>query len=551
MEQAIQERAQTVSDGGRGPHRLGAGQDQGTWSLAAGVYQQSLERAQALALQSSSGTLSYLQLAAQASGLAAQLKSGPGWPRAGEPTPRVGILASRSAEACIAALGASWAGATYVPLGLSLPPDRLKRVMARCRLTALVTDAQGARLLSQELLAHSPASVHVLGPRPADDLAPRVRWQPAQALAAELPQPPEPMGLRETAYIIFTSGSTGEPKGVMLPIGAVRHYVGHMVGFLDLSSSDRVLDMFELGFDVSVHNMLCTWAAGASLHLLPAAQAMNAVGFARQHGITVWNSVPSLVAMLRQVKALGPGVLPSLRLSSFGGEPVTASLVRAWQSAAPHSAIFNLYGPTEATVTCLGLRLQEPLPLLPGRELLPIGRPLQGCEAVLFDAQQQALPVGQTGELAIAGPQLAQGYLEASELTAQRFVWRDGRRWYLSGDLAVQDDSGLFYCLGRVDHQVKVLGHRVELEDVDAHLQQLLDGTLVATLPWPLQAGVAQGLVAFVGAPVDAVCALQALRQRLPPYMVPSRLVALAQMPLNVNGKVDRRALQGLLEAGA
>lgn len=518
-------------------------------SLASGVYRHSRRDPEALALSGLGEALSYRQLARQASGLAQRLRQIPGW-SCGEQPPRVGVLASRSTEACIAALAASWAGASYVPLGLKMPPERLAPLLSRCRLTALLTDTQGAQLLDAQVMAAAPAWIQRLGDPRGQALPSGIRWEAAQALAADPVQPPVPMGPLDCAYLIFTSGSTGVPKGVMIPMQAAQHYVRAMAQLLQLQPSDRVLDLFELGFDVSVHNLFCTWESGASLHLLPPARVMNAVGFVREHRLTVWNSVPSLVDLLRQVQALAPGAMPSLRLSSFGGEPLSADLVQSWRAAAPASAIYNLYGPTEATVTCLGQRMEDPLPLLPGRDLLAIGKPLAGCDAQVLGEGGRPAPAGQAGELAIAGVQLATGYLDAPELTAARFVERAGKRWYLTGDLALRDEAGRFHCLGRLDNQVKVRGHRVELEDIDAHLRQLVAAPAV-TVAWPLSQGAAQALVGFVaGVPVDEALTLRALRRRLPAYMVPSRLVNLPQLPLNANGKVDRVALRQMLEAG-
>lgn len=523
----------------------------GGWSLAQGVWRHSLLQPHALALASASGMLSYGQLARQSAGLARQLRGLPGW-ATGEGAPRVGILASRSAQACVAALGASWAGATYVPIGLKLPAQRAGQIVQRCGLTALVADAQGAQLLSDELLQALSCPVFVLQDTPlAGHLAQRVHWLAAHALADQPAHAPQAMPLDAAAYILFTSGSTGEPKGVVVPVRAVAHYVPTMADDLGLRASDRVLDVFELNFDVSVHNMLCTWYAGASLHQLPAAQVMNAVRFVREHRLTVWNSVPSLVALLGQVKAFSASAMPTLRLSSFGGEQLTRGVVDIWRQAAPRSAIINMYGPTEATVTCLVQRVEPPWPCQSGSDVLAVGQPLPGCEVAVIDAQGQSLPDGQAGELAIAGVQLATGYLDAPELTRERFVMRGGQRWYRTGDLALRDSQGRYHCLGRMDHQVKVLGHRIELEDIDAHLRQVTDAPLVATVAWPWSGGAAQGLVAFAsGAALDGAHAVQALRARLPHYMVPARVVPLAQMPLNANGKVDRQALRCMLEAG-
>ncbi|MDD2743427.1 MAG: amino acid adenylation domain-containing protein [Rhodocyclaceae bacterium] len=479
-------------------------------------------------------TLTYSDFAHQAGQIAATLQRDPSWPAAAQQPPRVGILASRSIAACVALMGACWAGATYVPIGLKLPEERILTLLSLCHLSAIIVDDEGAKLLSARVLAACPAIVIK-----AEQLLAAAAADSPSASGAK----PAVMAANDTAYIIFTSGTTGVPKGVMISAGAARHYIAMITQQLDLQASDRALETCELSFDFSVHNMFSTWEAGAALHILPATMVMNAVKFAQNSGLTVWNSVPSLAGMLRQIKALKPDSLSSLRLTIFGGEQLPEGTVTAWQSAAPHSRIFNLYGPTEATVFCLAQG--TPLNITPGRGVVAIGAALPGNEAAIFDAQGETVADGTTGELAIAGLQLADGYLGAPELSAARFPIRAGKRWYLTGDLAIKDAAGNFHCLGRIDNQVKVNGYRVELEEIDAHLRVASGAELVGSVAWPVIDGMAHGIVSFIGAMcVDSAAVIADLKTRIPPYMVPSRVVALERMPLNSSGKVDRNALR-------
>ena len=151
-----------------------------------------------------------------------------------------------------------------------------------------------------------------------------------------------------------------------------------------MHAGDRALEVCELSFDFSVLDMFATWQVGASLHVLPANRVMNAVKFARESRLTVWNSVPSLVGMLNQIKALKPGALPDLRLTVFGGEPLPVDTVEAWQQAAPNSVVYNLYGPTEVTVSCLSQPVTDPLPVTPKRNVIAIGSPFPGIEAAIL-----------------------------------------------------------------------------------------------------------------------------------------------------------------------
>jgi len=521
-------------------------------NLACGVYRHSLGTPDALAVAAGDRSLTYGQLAAAAMRLADALKRSPAWRRPDGSIPRVGILASRSVEACIAVVGAAWAGATYVPIGLKQPEDRIRNLLSLCDLSAIVADEQGAKRLSRVVLEACPPLVLVadaVGLRAPQDRD--VAIVATGSLAAADIGAPTPVAPQDSAYILFTSGTTGVPKGVVIPARAVRHSVGSIGTWLGLRASDRLLEACELTFDPSVHNMFATWEVGASVHVLPTSRTLDAVKFARQAGLTVWSSVPSLVALLGQVKALGPGVLPGLRLSLFGGEQLPAAVVTAWRAAAPNSGIFNLYGPTEATVACTGIRLGLPSPITPGRDYMSIGRPLPGCRVAVVDASWRPVEDGEPGELAIAGVQLSDGYVNRPDLTADRFVTIDNDRWYLTGDRAMRDADGNLHWLGRLDNQVKILGHRVELEEVDAHLRAVADVDLVGTVAWPLtEGGSATGSVAFVGAEsIDAERIQAGLRARLPAYMVPSRIVPLEAIPLNANGKVDRGALRRLLHA--
>lgn len=518
----------------------------GNFNLACGVHRRATESADAPAVVCNSLALSYGDLAARASRLAACLRNRCS-DQKGEPL-RVGILASRSSGACIAALGACWAGATYVPFGLKQPEERLLELFAQCRLSALVTDDDGLKLLSGKLMAACPAVIIHAGNAAGVASGDRHSIIALASLPALALQEPAPMAASDIAYIIFTSGSTGTPKGVMVSAGAFRHYLGAVNATLGMTADDRVLGVSELSFDVSAHNMFATWEAGAALHVLPPAATMNAVKFARSAGLTVWNSAPSLAAMLRQLKTLAPGSLPDLRVTAFGGEQLPASTVAAWREAAPASAIFNVYGPTEATVGCLAQQVGEPLPMTPGRDVIAIGTPFPGSEARIADEEGQPLADGKQGELLIAGEQLAEGYLDAPELTAARFPVIEGKRWYRTGDLALRDASGRFHCLGRIDNQVKILGHRIELDEIDGHLRHASGADLVSAVAWPMVDGAVHGIVAFVGAPaIDDAFIIDALKARIPAYMMPRRVIAMPDLPLNAGGKVDRLALRRLL----
>jgi len=517
------------------------------FNLASAIHHHSLATPDAPVVVGQGQSLSYGELASSAAHLAHCLR-GAGVKRTADgQLPRIGILASRSVGACTALIGAAWAGATYIPIGLKLPEERILTLLALCNLSAIIVDDEGARLLSERVLEACPPTVICLGQRPTVDMphAAKLIELPTRA-PVSLPEPAQVDG-DDTAYIIFTSGTTGVPKGVMIPAAAARHYIAMITRHLGLQPSDRALETCELSFDFSVHNMFPTWEAGAALHILPATRVMNAIKFVKDAGLTVWNSVPSLAGMLRQIKALKPACLSSLRVTVFGGEQLPANVVTAWREAAPDSAIFNLYGPTEATVFCLAQ--SGVLPVTPGRDVVAIGTPLPGSEAAVFDAQGQPVADGTPGELAIAGIQLASGYLGAPELTAARFPVHAGKRWYLTGDQAIRDTAGTFHCLGRIDNQIKINGYRVELEEIDAHLRLVTGADVVGSVAWPWVEGSARGIVSIVGAQsIDSAAVIAGLKHRIPAYMLPNRVIAQESLPLNQSGKVDRKALLAWLD---
>jgi len=519
------------------------------FNLASAVWRHSRVTPHATAIAYKNQILSYGQCASRARDLAERMARSPFWQERSVKPHKVGILASRGIDACVAMLGACWAGAAYVPIGLKLPQDRILAILAACEFTAIIADAEGAKLLTDAVLAACPPILiradQVLA---ADEDCMDSSDEIDRPLIAKLSKPMQ-VAADDLAYVIFTSGTTGEPKGVMISAGSAQNYVKTIVNTLGLVATDRALETCELSFDFSVHNMFATWQAGAALHILPATLVMNAVKFARNSQLTVWNSVPSLVGMLQQIKALQHGCLPDLRITVFGGEALPQTAALQWQEAAPNAKIFNLYGPTEATVFCLAQVFSCDAAITAGRDFVAIGTALGGCEAIVLDSVGAEVADGMTGELAIGGVQLAQGYLGQPQLTTQKFPVLNGKRWYLTGDFAVRDPSGVFHCLGRIDNQIKVSGYRIELEEIDAALRQVSGQNLVGAVAWPIVDGAAKGIVGFVAESQIGHAELTvALKQKLPPYMVPNRVINLKVIPLNSSGKVDRRALVELLK---
>jgi amino acid adenylation domain-containing protein len=419
-------------------------------------------------------------------------------------------------------------------------------------LDALIVDQAGMDLLSDRVLECAPRRI-LFGAGAKPPLhALEFRGIELESLA-ELPDegPDQPVNVPEDAlaYIIFTSGSTGTPKGVMIETGSVAQFCRVVQERCEFLSTDRVSQVAELTFDNSVLDLYVTWAAGAGLYVVPASQLMAPAKFIREHGLTIWFSVPSTACIMERMKMLQPGAFPSLRCSIFAGEALPIAAARAWQIAAPNSVVENFYGPTEVTVDCIRQRLEDPPNVTRDRGSLAIGKPFPGIQAGIVDANLNFLPRGEQGELVVSGRQVARGYFQDPELTAARFPTIAGRRWYRTGDLAYEDSSGAFHHLGRIDNQVKILGNRVELEEIEAHLREVVGTDLVAAVAWPVADFRATGVVAFhctPGVTRDAV--RDGMKKRVPDYMVPQRVHQLDALPLGSSGKIDRKALLRMLD---
>ncbi|HEX6842611.1 MAG TPA: amino acid adenylation domain-containing protein [Stellaceae bacterium] len=532
-------------------HRRGMGKGRLNCNLALFVHRHSLAAPERPALCANGETLSYRELARRARNVAGALRD-----VGVQPGARVAILASRSVAAYAGMLGASWVGAAYMPINLSVPERRLIEVLDIAKPAALVADETGTELLSNRVMEAAPPLVLTAHEDAKCGCAPRQHQQVrAMSTLDEVGPAYEPafVGPGDMAYLMFTSGSTGAPKGVMVPSGAVHHYLSCVRARYPLTPDDRVAAPTDLSFDLSVNDMFLAWDSGASLHVVPAAQAMAPGKFIKERAMTAWLSVPSVIGMMRRVKMLRPASFPSLRYSLFCGEPLPLSAAQAWQEAAPNSIVDNLYGPTEATVACLWEAVGTAPPVTPERAIIAIGRPFPGMAAAIVEptAPNRFLAPGERGELALSGPQLALGYFGAPELTAKRFPSIDGKRWYLTGDMAYQDADQRFHHLGRIDNQVKVNGYRVELEEVEAHLRAVCSTELVAAVAWPVAHGSATGIVGFhVSKTLTPEVVRDELARRIPAYMMPNRIHVVGALPLNANGKVDRHALIAQLNSG-
>ncbi|MFJ3950374.1 amino acid adenylation domain-containing protein [Streptomyces libani] len=475
----------------------------------------------ALAVADGDTTLTYAQLVSSARALAGQLRAhgvGPG--------DSVALLMPRCARTVVAQLALWWAGAVCVPLDPAHPRARSEALAAEAGATLTVGDS---KLLESAALTGATLAL------------------PGEPLVEGDHLPAAEPGPDATAFIMFTSGSTGRPKGVAVPHHAIAELVTDPA-YLTLTSRDRVLFHSPMTFDASTFEVWGSLANGAAV-VVCTAERPSFEDLARQverHGVTV---AFFTTALFHQLAGRRSRIFSLLRTVIVGGEALSAHHARAVLRAFPWLELVNGYGPTEATTFTTTHRVTD----ADCDGQVPIGRPIAGATVHLLDDNGHPVPDGEHGELWIGGSRLAHGYTGQPELTAERFVDHPGLgRLYRSGDLVSRRPDGHLDFHGRTDDQVKIRGFRIEPAEIEHALRErpeVADAAVTVHRPAPDDARLA----AFVVAAAGPVPRPDTLRERLtavlPAHLVPDEVQFVDALPLTPSGKVDRRALTGLLTA--
>jgi len=476
----------------------------------------------------------------------------------GQPKSLAAVLGYRSLSAYAGILGALLSGRGYVPLNPKFPLSRTVAMINLSGVSTLVVDPGLLELLGQ-VLPDVQRPLTVICPEPAEVAAlasahPRHAFVDADALPPGGDKPRPATRPEDIAYVMFTSGSTGVPKGVPVSNRNVVAYLEYVSRRYAVVPEDRLSQMFDLTFDLSVHDIFLSWINGACLCVVPEDQVIAPARFVAKNALTLWFSVPSVPLMLSRLRMLRPGIFPNLRYSLFCGEPLSSKLASAWQQAAPQSVVENLYGPTEATIAITHYPWdEEKSPGACVNGVVPIGWPFEGQQLIVADEKGNQVADGEQGELLIAGSQVTGGYLNNPEKTAAQFVTRPGDPdtiWYRTGDVSRRGPDGCLYYLGRLDDQVQIHGYRVELQEVDAALRAAVghDGAVAVAIPY--QMAQAEEIHGFVqgGEESQAEAVIGRSAQSLPTYMQPKAVHFIKELPRNANGKIDRRALAAMLE---
>ncbi|PWW67055.1 non-ribosomal peptide synthase protein (TIGR01720 family)/amino acid adenylation domain-containing protein [Actinokineospora spheciospongiae] len=499
-----------------------AGDHASPGTLADLVEAQTRRTPDAAAVIHDGGQLSYAELDDRANRLArALLRRGAG------PERIVALALPRSVDIIVAELAVAKSGAAFLPVDPTYPADRI---------AFMLDDARPVLVLTRSDVASSvPADVTAVLVD-ADDVRAELDRTPGTPVEdAELPAGRHPA---QPAYLIYTSGSTGKPKGVVVTHRGLASFSAAEIEHFGVVEGDRVLEFASPSFDASVLELCMSLPAGAALVVPPPGPLLgDALAEVMADGEISHTLIPPVALATMPVVPL-----PGLRTLIVGGEACTADLVNRW---APGRRMINAYGPTESTVVATWSE-----PLEPGRGT-PIGRPIRDTEVHLLDDKLAPVPVGSPGELYVAGPSLARGYLGRSALTAQRFVANPhgapGERMYRTGDIARWGADGQLEFVGRADHQVKIRGFRIEPGEIEAVLAERPGISAAVVVPREDQPGVKR-LVAYVTpvgdvASVDVAGLRAAAAAALPDYMVPAAFVVLERFPLTPNGKLDRAAL--------
>jgi non-ribosomal peptide synthetase-like protein len=431
------------------------------------------------------------------------------------PGDAVGLWWPRSLELHVAVLGIVKAGAAYVPLDKEMPAERVETVL---------TEVGAKGYISQDKLNIDCPVFPIIPP-------------PKQGESVYAPQGAKP---DNWAYVLYTSGSTGKPKGIPIAHRQICHLVRAEQSILNIHASDRVYQGFSVSFDMWCEETWISYLAGATMWVADAATAKSIDELddvLRQQRITILHAVPSLLAVMEDD-------VPSLRIVNAGGEACTAQVLSRW--SVPSRRFFNSYGPTETTVTATLAELKP-------EDRITIGKPLPNYHLAVVDEQLNILPAGERGELVITGAGVCKGYINRPDLTTQKFVPKPpslaalpGDTVYRTGDAAIINADGSIDFQGRFDDQVKLRGYRIELGEIENRLGNLSDITAAAVaIKKDLngQDHLAGYIVCDNPVKMNQQHIREELAKVLPPYMVPSVIMQLSEMPRLPSGKIDRKAL--------
>jgi amino acid adenylation domain-containing protein len=463
----------------------------------------------------------------------------------------VAYYLKRSSACLPATVGIMKAGAAYIPLDQKTPGERWRQIIDDATPQVLLCDHHTlAETLVRTGTLTNPLLIVCLSPREDRFISGESVYYREDientTVSAVLPKgAPD-----DVAYTLYTSGSTGAPKGVMVTHGNIRNYIDWALSYFNITVEDRILATAPFYFDMSTFDIFCMLASGATLYIATEDILLFPERLARlieSNGITLWKGVSSLLMYMSRAGVLRPGRMPSLHTVIFAGEPLAAQYLVNWMKNLPDISFFNGYGPTEATGVSLCYHVDH---LPEPSQSIPIGQPCKGARVAVMGEDGLPVKPGEVGELIIAGPCLAKGYLNDPEKTRRSFTSPPPGcgledRVYWTGDLVRQTPEGDYVFVSRKDYQVKWMGYRIELAEIETNLSSHPKVRDVAVL---LEQSGSEGLTELAAyieseADTDFSDLRIYLEKRVPSYMIPKRFIRVDTLPRNDRGKIDREEI--------
>jgi len=444
---------------------------------------------------------------------------------------RIGVVNANNLATYAALLAVSLSNKTYVPIEKKNPKER----------NLYIRQVAGLHLVLCGCDEEKPDDIEVV------DLSKVLQIEKTSFDQIMTTLPLKKGVENNLAYIIFTSGTTGKPKGVPVSNANVNHFLEHFIDLqnYDFSPEDRFLQMFDLGFDLSVFSIFVPLSIGACVYVLPqeGIKYLEIAGILMEQAITVALMAPSALYYLKPY--LEDLRLPELRYSFFCGEVLKEEICKQWSSCLSDAHIVNLYGPAEVTVACTEfewINTDKVKQSING--IVSIGKVFEGLTYLIIGEDNLPLIPGDIGELCLSGPQVVAAYL--GDIHKEAFFEYEGKWFYKTGDMVAQDDKENLYFYGRKDNQVKINGYRVELAEIEKCINNYFGDEVAVVIKRTNTEGVDE-LFAFVVELKEVSELKDFIQQHLPDYMMPKQFVSIGSFPLNSNGKIDMLRLKSLL----
>jgi amino acid adenylation domain-containing protein len=467
--------------------------------------------------------------------------------------PFVGVFSHRSLSAYAGILAALKTGKTFVPLNPKFPIARNQKIINLVYIDTLIIGEKCESKIPE--LVSQFENLRLIYPESKTSENPTKFKKHTQIFAEQLYNPIAETMAPPTdgfAYMLFTSGSTGTPKGIPITHSNVLSYLNYLTQRYSPTPEDRFSQTFDLTFDLSIHDMFLCWKSGSSLYCIPEKDLMAPAKFINTHQLSMWFSVPSLAQVMSRFRMLKPNAFPHLRYSLFCGEPLHETLAAKWQEAAPNSIVENIYGPTEATIGITHYTWQKNSKQNKTYNgIVSLGHCFSNQKYAIIDEIGKQVEPGKEGELCLSGSQVSAGYWQNPKKTSEQFIHtsfspnQENTNWYKTGDIVKEDEGKFLYYISRKDFQVKIRGHRIELDEVNNVISKFVQSELVVSVPHPICDGIAENIYTFISAPNKKSYSQirEHCKEHLPDYMIPAKVIYLDSFPLNSNKKIDRQQL--------